>query len=229
MDIPSTPGLPALVTTRRNACQRLTRSQTSSINCRVSAGLSVSRFATDDSDPSAAAIGASLLLSVAKASQSWLFCRSAPMSRVSYAPCHLLVPADEDRSGLPGCHGPGGHWLFLSFRTSVSHRRSDAGTTPSADFCDAVSMPCGMLSHESTARRRPPEVSLTVFTACPPDLQPWPLMELDFAICCSLVRPGLPQIRFLYVGPRLCSMLPSDDASRRRPCTSLNLHLHQAG
>ena len=36
-----------------------------------------------------------------------------------------------------------------------------------------------------------------------------------------------PQIRFLYIGSRICSTLPSDPASRRRPCASLSLHLYQ--
>ena len=50
---------------------------------------------------------------------------------------------------------------------------------------------------------------------------------MDFAVSCPLVRPGLPHIRFLFVRSRLCSTLPSDPASRRRPCASLTLHLHQ--
>ena len=41
-------------------------------------------------------------------------------------------------------------------------------------------------------------------------------------------RAGL-VIRFLSIGPRLCSTLPSDPASRRRPCASLILRHHQAG
>ncbi len=36
-------------------------------------------------------------------------------------------------------------------------------------------------------------------------------------------------IRFLFVRSRLRSTLPSDPASRRRPCASLDLHLHQVG
>src|SRR5208337_3228688 len=34
-------------------------------------------------------------------------------------------------------------------------------------------------------------------------------------------------IRFLFIGSRLCSTLLSDPASRRRPCASLSLLLHQ--
>jgi hypothetical protein len=54
-------------------------------------------------------------------------------------------------------------------------------------------------------------------------------MAVDFAIIGSLVRSGRPRIRFLSIGPRLCSTLPSDPASRRRPCASLILRHHQAG
>jgi hypothetical protein len=52
-------------------------------------------------------------------------------------------------------------------------------------------------------------------------------MDEDFAVSRPLVRPGLPPIRFLFVRSRLCSTLPSDPASQRRPCASLALHLHQ--
>src|ERR1700736_284618 len=66
-------------------------------------------------------------------------------------------------------------------------------TTPSADFCAAVRPPYGDLSPESGTQRRPPEVRSTAFTARPPDLPPRPLMTVDFAITCSLVRPGRPR------------------------------------
>src|SRR5438045_4960172 len=52
-------------------------------------------------------------------------------------------------------------------------------------------------------------------------------MDLDLATSCPLVRPALPRIRFLFVGSRLCSTLPSDGPSRFRPCALLVLHLHQ--
>ena len=54
-----------------------------------------------------------------------------------------------------------------------------------------------------------------------------PLMDMDFAVTCQLVRHRMPQIRFLFIGSRVCSTLLSDPASRRRPCASLSLHLHQ--
>src|SRR5262249_37588742 len=65
-------------------------------------------------------------------------------------------------------------------------------TMPSADFCAAVRPPYGALSLVAETRRRPPEVRSTAFAARPPDLPPRSLMTLDFAIACSLVRPGRP-------------------------------------
>src|SRR5579863_28095 len=100
---------------------------------------------------------------------------------------------------------------------------------PSADFCAAVRPPYDDLSPESGTQRRPPEVRSTAFTARPPDLPPRSLMTMDFAITCSLVRPGGLVIRCLSIGPRLCSTLSSDPTSRWRPCASLILHRHQAG
>ena len=68
---------------------------------------------------------------------------------------------------------------------------------------------------------RSPEVSSTTFRAQPPDLQPASLMDMDFAVGSPLVRRRMPPIRFLFIGSRVCSTLPSDPASRRRPCASL--------
>ena len=87
-------------------------------------------------------------------------------------------------------------------------------------FCRLVRMSVAVLLTLSVVR---------AFAASPPDLPSRPLMALDFAITRSLVRPGRPRIRFLFIGSRLCSTLPSDPASRRRPCASLILHRHQAG
>src|SRR6201993_2327039 len=64
---------------------------------------------------------------------------------------------------------------------------------PSADFCAAVRPPCDDLSSVAGTQRRPPEVRPTAFTARPPDLPPRPLMTMEFAIICSLVRPGRPR------------------------------------
>jgi hypothetical protein len=89
--MPSLPGLPLLVFTRRKARFRFSLSQTSSINCSVPAGLWVSQFAVSDSVPSRRGFGASLLPSTVKASTicSWFFCRLSLIEscRLLAAPC----------------------------------------------------------------------------------------------------------------------------------------------
>ena len=60
---------------------------------------------------------------------------------------------------------------------------------PSADSCALIRSPCGSLSSKSGTGRRPPQVSSIAFPAHLPDLHLWPLMDLDFAIRCPLVRP----------------------------------------
>jgi len=77
------------------------------------------------------------------------------------------------------------------------------------------------LSHESETCSRSPAISSTAFDTRPPDLPPASLMDTDFVVSCQLVRRRRPQIRFLSISPYLCSTLPSDPASRRRPCASL--------
>ena len=79
------------------------------------------------------------------------------------------------------------------FRRSGLRRRALPPTMPSADFCAAVRSPYGDLSPKAETQRRPPEVRPTAFAARPPDLPPRPLMTMDFAINCSLVRPGRPR------------------------------------
>ena len=89
------------------------------------------------------------------------------------------------------------------------------GTTmPSADFCHAVKAPYDAFSHEFETHGRSPAISLTAFNAQPPNLPPAPLMDVDFAVSCQLVQRRRPHIRFLSIGSRLCSTLPSDPTSR---------------
>ncbi len=95
----------------------------------------------------------------------WIFSRMAD----SKSPCPSVLP---------------------SFRPSA---KLVPPTTPSADFCAAVRPPCGGLSPVAGTQRRSPEVRSTAFAARPPDLPSRPLMTLDFAISCSLVRPGRPR------------------------------------
>ena len=150
--------------------------------------------------PRSPALRASPFAAGPKASSNWIFCRLARMSVSSYWPCPSFRPSPASR-------------LLCLLLTSAPRSRP--------------------LRNRSVrgfrTRRRPPEVRPTAFTAHPPDLPPRPLMALDFAIIGTLVRPGRPRIRFLSIGSRLCSTLPSDPASRRRPCASLILRRHRAG
>jgi hypothetical protein len=53
--------------------------------------------------------------------------------------------------------------------------------------------------------------------------------HVDGGLCCRVpARPDCttPRIRFVSLAPHLRSTLPSDPASRRRPCASLVLRLH---
>src|SRR3982074_2492131 len=84
-----------------------------------------------------------------------------------------------------------------------------------------------ILSPDSGTNGRSPEVSSTAFRTQPPNLQPAPLMDMGFVVICQLARHRMPLIRLLYIGSPVCSTLLSDPASRRRPCASLSLHLHQ--
>ena len=53
----------------------------------------------------------------------------------------------------------------------------------SADFCAAIGSPHGSPSPESRTRHRPPRLSLTTFTAHPPDLQPKPFDGWRTLLC----------------------------------------------
>ena len=143
---------------------------------------------------------------------------------------HLPVPPPSLTNTMSSCCGAPRTILLciLPHRFSVlprglmSHSRHQATeytptawpTTPSADSCAAVRSPRGSLSSEIGTRRRPPQVSSIAFPAPLPDLQPWPLMDMDFVISRPLVRPRMPDIRFLFVRSRFCSALPSDATSR---------------
>jgi hypothetical protein len=53
-------------------------------------------------------------------------------------------------------------------------------------------------------------VSSTAFSAPPPDLPSLALMDMGFAAHRQLARECRPFIRFLSIGTRFCSTLPSD-------------------
>ena len=100
---------------------------------------------------------------------------------------------------------------------------------PAADFCHTVRKDRSSLSPDSRTCGRPPVIRTTAFNAQPPNLPPAPSMVVGFAVSCQFARRRRPHIRFLFIGSRLCSTLPSDPTSRRRPCASLALRRHQAG
>jgi hypothetical protein len=106
------------------------------------------------------------------------------------------------------------------FPTAPSHRsglRPGGTTMPTADFCRTIKRNYFLFSPGSGTCDRSPAIRLTAFHAQPPNLQPAPLMDMDFAVIGQLVRRRMPYIRFLSIGSRLCSTLPSDPASRRQP------------
>ena len=102
-------------------------------------------------------------------------------------------------------------------------------TMPSADSCTAICAPLEAPSPDSGTRRRSPRVSPAAFSARPPDLRLRPPDGTGLRDP-LLARPVLaPRIRFLFIGPRFCSTLPSDDTSRRRRCASLPLRFRLLG
>jgi len=92
-------------------------------------------------------------------------------------------------------------------------------TTPSADFCHAVNAPCGAFSPDDM-RPGAGQTSRGKFDRCRRTAAGFTLCVLDGYGLGGLVPAGptlTPQIRFLFIGPRLCRALLSDPASRRRP------------
>jgi len=71
--------------------------------------------------------------------------------------------------------------------TLLSKTRCSAHNMPSADFCPAVRLPCDSLSPLRT-QGRSPGVSSSTFRAQSPDIRFAPLMDMDFAVFCPLVR-----------------------------------------
>src|SRR5882757_3788521 len=84
--------------------------------------------------------------------------------------------------------------VLPSFRPS---EKLVSPTTPSADFCTAIRPPYGVLSLVAETQHRSPEVRSAAFLARPSDLPPRSLIVVDFAIGCSLVRPGRPHYPLL--------------------------------
>ncbi len=104
-----------------------------------------------------------------------------------------------------------------------------ATTTPSADFCYAVRTPRDVLSHDFVTHSRPPVISSTAFYARPPDLPPVPLMDMGFAIVCSLARHRRPLHPILVHRPACLLHASFGPHLAVTPLRFATLHLHQVG
>src|SRR5689334_16323921 len=123
---------------------------------------------------------------------------------------------------------------MASMRAGYYYSRSRFGPSsvagqlmPSADFCCEIKAPCGAFSHESATHSGSPGVSSTAFPTQPPEFTTSDLDGYDLRRPWPPRRRRMPRIRFLYIGCQVCSTLPPDVLSRRRPCASLWPHLHQ--
>ena len=183
------PGLPLLDFTRLKPCKQFSRSQTFSIRCSLLlAGLSEMRFA----------------VSVRTLRKKPLELHSAPpRQRPAEAGCSAACRSSSRPAYLP--------------LPSVGAFVARATNMPAADFCRTVRVNRFTLSPDSGSCGRPPAIGLTAFNEQPPNLQPAPLMDADFDVIGQLLRRRMPHIRFLSIGSRLCSTLPSEPASRPRP------------
>ena len=143
-----------------------------------------------------------------KASSVWLFC---------------CLPLIEFRSLLTA--------LRLGLQCGESspiHRSSfPSPTTPAADCCRLLSVDYSTLSrfppHRAFSDRRQlsrgklHHLQCTTAASTLRALDGYGLRHL------ALARPALtPLIRFLFIGSHLCATLPSDLASRQRPCVLLS-------
>src|SRR6516164_10643696 len=97
---------------------------------------------------------------------------------------------------------------------------------PSADFCPAVRPPLDGLSRRSDTE----QISWGKFSRLPCTIVGSTLRTLDgYGLRGkSAARPMLtPCIRFLSIDSHVCSTLPSDPTSRRRPLRFTSSSLHQ--
>ena len=144
-------------------------------------------------------------------------------SNVYWNECLLAL---SNRSGLRRVSPPHFTARFQSRRSVTSQT-----TMPSADFSIAVRIDCSILSQNSVAR----DFSKGTMETSRGKTQSFQRVNAGFIKHTPIAdgglrghvptRPGCttPQIRFLYVAPRFWIGLPSNPASRRRPCPSPNL------
>ena len=92
-----------------------------------------------------------------------------------------------------------------------------AATTASADF----SLPGLQPRRPFRRKARSPQIRTLTFPARPPDLRRLSLVTRASRSLARSPCSASPHIRFLFVGPRFRSTLPSDGRSPCRPCGSL--------
>jgi hypothetical protein len=150
---------------------------------------------------------------------------ASPLGWVSVPASLFLYSAS---SAVADWQAHGHHEIRVLLPTLTVRAFIPYGTTmPSADFCRWIRRNYSLLSHHFVTNNRSPEVSSTAFRTQPPDLPPVPLMDMDFGVSGQLVRHRRPHHPVLV--HRLVRLLHASfrPASRRRPCASLSLHLHQ--
>ena len=158
---------------------------------------------------------------------------AAACTGLSLAGAAVHAARSRKRRAVPAPRCSGGRETSVPLALSFTPSRGPFGPSAAASAYYAL---CRLLTGGRDASRRPqsrrtparsPGVGPAAFPAHPPDSQARPLMDMDFAVGCPLVRPSPPRIRLPFVGSRVRSALPSDGPSRFRPCASLVLHLHQ--
>jgi hypothetical protein len=77
--------------------------------------------------------------------------------------------------------------------------------------------------HLRRPSNRPPQVRTLTFPAPLPHLLHQPLIALGFVVCCQLAPLLQPLMGFVSLKSQVCPRLPSDPASRRRPCLQLTV------
>ena len=141
---------------------------------------------------------------------------------------HRAVPTQ----GLPRQDGQCNTLIETQARLTLPIVRAFAAcatTTPSADFCRAIRTPLDVLSHDSATHSRSPAISSTAVHARPLDLPPVPLMDMGFAIICSLARHRRPLHPVLVHRPACLLYASFRPHLTMTPLRFATLHLHQVG
>jgi hypothetical protein len=97
---------------------------------------------------------------------------------------------------------------------------------PFADFCPAINAHCWALSSSVNAGQTSRGKTLNCHRADAQFIKRIPIADGGLRGHVP-TRPGYvtPPIGFLFIAPRFCFGLPSDPASRQRPCPFANLRL----